>query len=158
MKPRLAATVLLAGAIALTACSRPADTHQGAPASPTGLEISDARLLLPPVKGNPAAIYFDVRNGGSRNVSIRSVSVKDAQSALLHDMEGQGSGRTMGEMAPLVVTPGSSVAFKPGGKHVMVYGLSPDLKPGDTTAMKLTIAGGESITAKVPVQAAGAAR
>ncbi|MXP28445.1 copper chaperone PCu(A)C [Porphyrobacter algicida] len=155
MKKYLAAICLATAGITLAACSGTADTQKTAEdANPTGLEITNARLLLPPVKGNPAAIYFTVKNTGKRNVAIRSASVKDAKSAQLHDMMEYDFKQTMGEMPPLMLQPGASVDFKPGGKHVMVYDLSPTIKVGDSTEMTLTIAGGDSITTKVPVMAA----
>ena len=103
-----------------------------------------------------AAIMFNFasKNAGKRNVAIRSASVKDAKSAQLHDMMEYDFKQTMGEMPPLMLQPGASVEFKPGGKHVMVYDLSPTIKVGDSTEMTLTIAGGDSITTKVPVMAA----
>lgn len=156
MKSFVIAIGLAAAVVPLGACSNQGDTA-AAPqnANPTGLVITNARLMLPPVAGNPAAIYFDIVNDGKSNVAIRSAAVKGAKSAVLHDMMMWDSKPTMGEMPPLMLTPGMKESFKPGGKHVMAYDLSPDIKAGGTTEMTLTIAGGDTVTTKVPVMAAG---
>lgn len=156
MRSLIAVAALAVATLPLGACSDKGDTQAAAKdTNPTGLVITNARLMLPPVAGNPAAIYFDIANDGKRNVAVRSASVKDAKSAVMHDMMEYNFKQTMGEMPPLMLRPGDKVSFKPGGKHVMVYDLSPDIKAGGSTEMTLTIAGGDSITTSVPVKAAG---
>lgn len=148
-----AATLLMAS------CSDSAQTVEPeAEANPTGLTVSNARLMLPPVAGNPAAIYFDLKNEGSRAIAVRRADVADAKSAEMHDMMEYDRAMTMGEMGPTTVPAGETVKFEPGGKHVMVFDLSPEIVAGGTTEMTLTVAGGDKVSFDVPVQAAGAER
>ena len=65
---------------------------------------------------------------------------------------------TMAAMGPLTVPKGETIKFEPGGKHVMAFELSPELKPGATTEMTLTIAGGDKASFPVRVEAANAER
>ena len=54
---------------------------------------------------------------------------------------------------------GETIKFEPGGKHVMAFDLSPELKAGAKTELTLTIAGGDKMRAvEVPVEAADAER
>lgn len=159
MKTILAAAALIAGTVTLTACSD--NAQQTAPAeeaNPTGLTISNARLMLPPVSGNPAAIYFDLKNEGTRPVAVRRADVADAKSASMHDMMEYNREMTMADMGPLTVPVGETVKFEPGGKHVMAFELSPELTAGSTTELTLTVAGGDKVSFPIPVQAAGAER
>lgn len=159
MKTSFAAAVLAAAALSLAACSNEAENAAPvAETNPTGLTITNARLMLPPVTGNPAAIYFDLENEGSRAVAVRRADVADAGSAAIHNtMESNGQ-MSMGEMGPLAIPAGETVKFEPGGKHIMVYELSREVTAGGTTELTLTIAGGDKVSVAVPVQAAGADR
>jgi copper(I)-binding protein len=158
MKTYLAAAALALGTIALAACSGSQDAPPAAEENPTGLEISNARLILPAVAGNPAAVYFDLRNAGTRAVAVRSADIADAKSTAMHDsMEFDGK-MTMNDMGPTAVPQGQTIKFEPGGKHVMAFDLSPELKAGGKTELTLTIAGGDKASFEVPVEAADAER
>ena len=155
MKTVLAAMAL---SLALSACSQSDEAAIPADENPTGLVITNARLMLPPVAGNPAAVYFDLKNEGTRAIAVRRADVADAKSAALHDMMEYNRAMTMADMGPLAVPQGQTIKFEPGGKHVMAYDLSPELKPGGKTELTLTVAGGDKVSVEVPVQAAGAER
>lgn len=158
MKTLLAAAAL-AGTLVLAACSDTAEAPASkADANPTGLTISNARLMLPPVAGNPAAIYFDLKNEGVRTVAVRRADVADAKSASMHDIMEYDREMTMADMGPMTIQKGETVKFEPGGKHVMVFDLSPEVTAGGTTELTLTVAGGDKVSFPVPVQAAGAER
>ena len=156
MLTRVFAAMLLAGStLGLAACGgseteAPATTDDAA-----GLEISNARMVLPAVAGNPAAVYFDLKNEGERGVAIRKAEVDGAGKTEVHGtMEWDGK-MEMSETGPQAVQAGETLKFEPGGLHVMVFDLSPDLVAGSETAMTLTVAGGKSATFTVPIQAAG---
>ena len=96
---RFAPYVVAVAAFSVAACSNESDAPEAAAdANPTGLEVSNARLVLPAVSGNPAAIYFEVTNAGERNVAIRSASVEGASSAQIHDTTEWSGEMVMGEM------------------------------------------------------------
>ena len=159
MKTLFAAAALAATAVSLAACSDGAGSGTAAKdANPTGLTVSNARMMLPPVAGNPAAIYFDLKNDGKRAVAVRRADVADAKSASMHDMMDYNHEMTMADMGPLTVPAGETIKFAPGGKHVMVFDLSPEIEAGGTTEMTLTVAGGDKVSFPVPVQAAGSER
>ena len=159
MKTLFAAAALAAGTLTLAACSGgAADDAAQADDNPTGLVVSNARLMLPPVAGNPAAVYFDLKNDGKRAVAVRRADIADAKSATMHDMMEIDSKPTMADMGPTTIKQGETIKFEPGGKHVMAFDLSPELKAGGKTEMTLTIAGGDKMSVDVPVEAANAER
>lgn len=158
MKTLFAAAALIAGPLALAACSGAQEPAPEEEANPTGLTVTNARLLLPPVAGNPAAVYFDLKNDGARAVAVRRADIADAKSTSLHDMMEYNREMTMADMGPMTVKQGETISFEPGGKHVMAFELSPELKPGGKTELTLTIAGGDKVSVELPVQAAGAER
>lgn len=159
MKTLFATAACLIATALLGACSGTAEPAASpADANPTGLVISNARLLLPPVPGNPAAVYFDVKNEGKRAVAVRRADIAGAKTAAMHDMMEYDFKKTMADMGPLTIPAGQTVAFAPGGKHVMAMDLSPGLRPGGKTELTLTVAGGDKVSAEIPVMAAGADR
>ena len=154
----IAAALAISG-LSLAACSggsedAPAAAEEGI----AGLTISNPRMMLAPVPGNPAAIYMDMAYDGDRNIAIRRVDVAQAGRAELHDMMEYDFEMTMAEMPPLMLQPGDKVSFAPGGKHVMAFDVSPELQPGGRTEVTFTIAGGDKQSFEVPVMAAGEER
>lgn len=133
---------------ALAACSEaPAASDEGAKAS-EGITASNARLMLPAVKGNPGAVYLDIANGSQKNMVIRAVSVAGAQNAMMHTADMQ-------EEAQVVLGPGQTVKFEPGGQHVMAMGLADTITAGSKADVTVTFVGGDTVTVPADVRAAG---
>src|SRR5688500_7115309 len=76
-----AALALAAAALLPMACSEAPEQAETAPEAPEGVSVTNARLMLPAVAGNPGAVYFDIANASERNRVIRAVSVAGAGSA-----------------------------------------------------------------------------
>lgn len=143
-------------AVGLTACSDGAeDTAAEAEAGIPGLTVSNARMVLAPVEGNPAAIYFDLAYDGDRNVALNRASVEGAESATFHDYGEYDFEVQMMDMLPLPLKKGDKVSFEPGGKHLMAMGVSPELKPGGKTDVTIVVSGGGSQTFSADIKAAG---
>ena len=105
LKPVYAALLLAGTGLGLAACSDSAETpSEIGPEGIAGLEITNPRMMLPPVAGNPAAVYFDIAYDGERNLALRSADVAGAERAVMHDMMEYDFEMTMGEMPPLMLT------------------------------------------------------
>lgn len=155
----LAAAVLSIAALGLASCGDGA-TEQAAvaPEGVPGLTITNARMVLAPVEGNPAAVYFDLAYDGDRNVALTRAHVEGAESASLHEYAEWNRQMQMSEMLPLVLKKGDEVAFEPGGKHIMAMNVSPELKPGGTTEVTLTVSGGDKSTFEAEIRGPGEER
>jgi copper(I)-binding protein len=149
-----ASSALMAASLSLAACSsepEPVVEPDGVP----GLTVSNARMTLAPVAGNPAAVYFDVDYQGDRGLSISRAYVEGAESATMHAY-GEWEGKMqMAEALPVAMTKGDTIKFEPGGLHVMAFDVSPDLQPGDTTEVTITVSGGDKHSFPAEVKAAG---
>ena len=121
----------------------------------SGLTVSNGRMVLNAVEGNPAAVYFTLKYDGDRGLAIRKAEVEGAQSAMLHEYGDNQGVREMMEALPITLSKGTELAFEPGSRHVMAMGVSPELKAGTTTNITLTVSGGDSATFPVKVVAAG---
>lgn len=119
------------------------------------LTVQDAWVRLPAVQGRPAAAYFDIRTGAEAKTLLAVKTPAAIRSELHESMKGSGGVMSMKALPQLAIPASSSVAFAPGGKHVMLYDLSPMLKAGDTTRLTLSFADGTSVDTEAKVIAAG---
>jgi periplasmic copper chaperone A len=160
MPARIGFSVLLASALALSACqqrSEPAPQEEPAvstgPEAKPGLSLDSGKLVLPAVKGRPGAVYFSFRNGGDAAVTLAGAHVDGAAKAEMHEtLDG-----SMATIATLDVAAGETVEFAPGGKHVMAFELADNLIAGGTTELTLTLADGDKISAPLDIELRGSA-
>lgn len=134
-----------------TACGEAPEEAAASPAAPDGITVSDARLMLPAVAGNPGAVYFDLANSSSSGHMIRAASVTGAGSAMMHTTTEDGMQETLQVMVPA----GGEVKFEPGGAHIMAMNLSDTVTPGSKAEVTLTFVGGDKISFPAEVRAAG---
>lgn len=155
-KAILASVAGVALAFGVAACSNEAEVPVDAAAdAPAGLTVSDARMNIPAVAGNPGAVYFTLTNGGSEALMLRSASVVGAESTTLHATSEYAGQMTMAELVQLPIDPGESLTFEPGGNHVMVMGLPEGLEPGGEMELTLTFLRGAELTFPVRLLAPG---
>lgn len=156
---RAVITAGLAGMLlVLGACS--SDPAAPAPAEATpgavpGLAITNARLILAPVSGNPAAVYFDLAYEGDKGLTIRKAEVEGAGMTMMHDYGEHDYKVQMMEALPVGIKKGSAVSFKPGGLHLMAMEPSADWAPGGTVKVTLTLSGGTTHVFDAEIRSAG---
>ena len=139
-------------ALGPTACGEAPEAAETGPKLLEGISVTNARVMLPAVKGNPGAVYFDVSNTGTQGLALRAVSVAGAGSTMLHTTVDGGG---MQEAAPILVSPGETVKLEPGGKHAMAMDLADTVTAGSKTDVTVTFVGGDTITVPADVHAAG---
>lgn len=151
-----AGAALALATLGLAACGgEQAAENEASDAAAEGITISDARLILPAVAGNPGAVYFTVNNDGERDRFIRAASVEGAQSAMLHQMGTWNNEPSMDEVFQVPVKAGQELKFEPGGLHVMANGLPDTLAAGGQAQVTVTFVGGKTATFPAEVRAAG---
>jgi periplasmic copper chaperone A len=150
----------LAAMLSLAACGGEADAPatEAVAGQVPGMTITNARLVLAPVSGNPAAVYFDLSYEGEQGLSIRKADVEGAGMTMMHDYGEYDFKVQMMEALPVALTKGTKVEFKPGGLHVMAMEPSADLKPGGKVKVTLTMSGGTTQVFEADVRAAGEER
>lgn len=142
-------------ALALTSCGDAEQAAEVAPDGVPGLTVSNARMVLAPVEGNPAAVYFDLAYDGTRRIALSRGYVDGAESAVFHDYGEYDLKVQMMDMLPLPLKKGDKVSFAPGGKHLMAMGVSPELKPGGQTEVTIIVSGGDKTSFPAKIVAAG---
>jgi hypothetical protein len=114
--------LILSGAVlaltSLAGCNKAADII-----NPPELYVDRAYVALAANPDAPSALYFTV-HGGTSETKLLNVLIDDA---LRYQMHESVRSNGMTEMKPLeyaVIPAGKDVVFKPGGMHVMVWGIS----------------------------------
>jgi copper(I)-binding protein len=89
------------------------------------LKVKEAVLTLSPVDNNPSALHFNVY-GGPEDVHLLRVSSPSAVRVEMHDVtvDSKTGAVTMAPMDRVLIPSGEKVAFKKGGKHVMMWGVN----------------------------------
>ena len=126
------------------------------------LRATHAWVRLAAVPGNPAAAYLTVHGGpdATRLVAIDSAA---AGSSELHEsmktgpVIGQMTGQMTGmqRLDGLDLPPQGKIAFTPGGNHVMLFGVSPQVKPGSHMTLAIRFEKGQPLQVDAKVVGAG---
>ena len=160
----------LAFSLALAACGsdRPGQPVSGettgaaasaaasmAPDAKPGLALTEARLVLPAVHGNPGAVYFTLTNGSAKAARIAAIDVAGAGMAMLHETRQIGGHSAMQALDDPEVPAGGNLVLSPGGKHVMVDAIPADWRPGGTIELTLIFADGDKLSAPIRLDAPG---
>lgn len=102
------------------------------------------------------AAYFTLHNAGDTADRLVSASSPAAGRAELHTHMHDGGVMRMRPVDAIEAPPGTEVALKPGGLHVMMMDLAAPLREGEHFPMTLTFETGGQITVEVPVLGVGA--
>ena len=90
----------------------------------------------------------------SKLLSVASPAAKDVQ---IHEMSMKNDVMTMGPVKSVELPAGKAVTLDPNGYHVMLMGLTAQLKEGDSVPLTLTIENAkgekETVEVKAPVKA-----
>lgn len=89
------------------------------------LKVKEAVLTLSPVDSNPSAFHFNVY-GGPEDVYLLRVSSPSAIRVEMHDVtvDPKTGAVSMAPLQRVAIPAGETVAFKKGGKHVMMWGVN----------------------------------
>jgi copper(I)-binding protein len=107
--------------------------------------VTDATVrLLPPGVTNTAA-YFSVQNSSDTSQILVGASADFATKAEIHNHIVVDDMMRMQQQSEVVIQPGESVHFSPGGLHIMLFGLKQPLSEGQSVSISLHTKAGESI-------------
>jgi copper(I)-binding protein len=127
---------LYAALMALVACSVMAE----APA----LIVLDAWTRQVP-GSDVAAAYLTLRNPTTKPITIVGIESPLAEHAMIHETKTVGGQSQMRPHEQLVVAPGETVKFEPGGLHVMLHGLTRPVAVGQSVPLVLLLADGGKV-------------
>jgi copper(I)-binding protein len=139
-----AAGAAVLGLAALAACGASSASGGGSPAR---ISVSNAYIPLP-ASPDMAVAYFDLSNGGGSTDRLLAVSSPSVQSAELN----QSTTTSMHAINGVDVPAHGEADLARGGTHVMLMGLSPAPRIGQTIELKLSFQHTGTITVRATVQ------
>lgn len=109
---------------------------------------------------NPnSAAYVTIKNDGDQPDRLISATCECATVVSLHTMKMNGSVMEMAEMKDgFPIAAGETVAFVPGGNHIMLEGLKVRPTEGSNVNVKLTFEKAGDVTLSMPVSNAPLAK
>ena len=70
------------------------------------------------------AAYGELMNHGDQTVTISAITADLGSEAQMHDVLADGDQRRMVQLETADIAPGDSLVFEPGGRHIMLLGVS----------------------------------
>ena len=154
---RLQCCAWAAGAL-LVACGAPA----GSAAQTQGVVFENAWIRAPIGGQTTAAGYCDIANHTAGEVVVTGFGVADHAGALrieIHETTqtetAQGTVARMRPVARLAIPAGGALALRPGGKHLMLFGMDGRMEAVD---VRVAFADGAAQTVRFVVRSASRPR
>ena len=127
-----------------------------AQAQAPALMVKNAWARVPLAPQNNSAVYMVLENPSTTARSIVAVTTEDATKAELHETRMGGGMMTMMPAKEVMVPAKGSVEFKPGGYHIMCFGVKKTVKAGDHLNLALKLSDGTTVPVVATVRAADA--
>lgn len=117
--------------------------------------IMDAWVRLPAVSGRPAGGYF-LAHGTPTADALVGVASPRAERIELHSMVEEGGVMKMRAEQSFALPAKGELKFAPGGSHLMIFGLAPGVKPGDSIPLTFSFKSGAKVTVNAEARSAAA--
>ncbi len=114
-----------------------------------GISVKDPWVRRNPPGTSATAAYMVIENPASAGDELLEASCGCSASTSLHVTEMREGQMAMKKVASIEVPAGASVALSPGGYHLMLEGLSGDMK--ESVVLELKFRSGERISVTAPV-------
>jgi copper(I)-binding protein len=115
------------------------------------LTVSDAWIRAMPA-GIPEGGYFTLHNASGKGVVLTGASSPACGSLMLHKSEMTGGMSSMHHVDEVDVPAGGSIAFAPGGYHLMCMQATSAITPGAKVPVTLQFKDGSKLTAPFDVR------
>jgi hypothetical protein len=127
----------------------------GLQAQATTVTAQDAWVRAAPAGRKVTAIFLTAVNSGATARSIVS-GVSDVSDTLeLHEMKRDNGMMRMSPVASIAIPAKGQAELRPGGLHLMLFGLKKPLVAGDSVRVTLTLDNGSRVAFTAPVRAMG---
>ena len=135
--------IALAAPLALAACGDPAPTY-----------IDQAWVRLSPNKDTPSAGYF-VAHGGDAATQLRGVLTDYALKVEMHESMDHDGMMMMQKIDSVDIPAKGKVAFAPGGKHLMIWGINDTAISRGKMTFTFLLANGDRLLVDAVIQKPG---
>jgi hypothetical protein len=128
-----------------------------APARAGGIEVKEPWTRATVFGASVAAGFLTIEDKGNQADRLTGASADVAQKVEIHEMSMEDGVMKMRALPDgIEIKPGETVTLKPGGVHLMMFGLKEKLVPGSMVRVTLNFAKAGAIRVELPVQNVGA--
>jgi len=117
------------------------------------LSVTNGYVPVAPPSAMAHAAYFELTNESDVSRSLIGVSAEGYAMAHIHQSSEQDGIATMAMLHQLDIAPGQSVAFKPGGLHVMLMRPTASRALGEMVELELQFSDGQTLAVVMPITA-----
>lgn len=114
-----------------------------------GISVKDPWVRQSPPGASVTAAYMVIENPSASADELLEISCDCSASASLHVTEMREDSMAMKKVSSIEIPPGASVVLSPGGYHVMLEGLSGDIK--ESVILEFKFRSGARISVAAPV-------
>ncbi len=145
------ARLLLVGAMALAGTLSLGERGAVFAQSPS-VTVSAAWVREPTGNRKQTAVFAVLENTTATKRAIVGGTTDAAETLELHEMKMQGSMMQMSPVKEIAVPAHGKTELKPGGLHIMLFGLKSQPKPGDTITLTLKLDDGTTVAIAAQVR------
>ena len=99
-----------------------------------------------------AAAYLTLRNPTTKPITVVGMESSLAEHVMIHETKTVSGQSQMRPHEQLVIAPGETVKFEPGGLHVMLMGMTQPVAVGKSVPLVLLLADGTKVRAAAVVR------
>jgi len=122
------ALIVLLTMASLSACTQ----ETGPPVS-----VGNIRILAPLTHDAAAVAYFVIDNKSDNPIVVNRIRSPQFSRVEIHESKIVDGISTMRHLESVTVTQGSTAAFEPGGKHIMLNDATTDVSPGTMISLEI---------------------
>jgi copper(I)-binding protein len=123
------------------------------PAQATSLKVTDAWVREMAAGRTVTAVFLELTNAGAAERRLVRGATTAADTLELHEMKRDGGMMRMSPVPQISIPAGETVSLRPGGLHLMLFGVKRPLAAGDTIRVTLTFDDGSTLEVPAAVRA-----
>lgn len=140
-------TVLLS---ALLACTFVVTEAYAKTSAKTTIHVKDVKVVAGG-GGAPGAAYLTIINKSSKADKLVGAKSTAASRVMIHETVDEDGVLKMRHAKSFDIPASGKLVLKPGGRHLMLMGLAPEVKPGTKITLELQFQNAEPVKVTVPV-------
>lgn len=126
-----------------------------APSLQAQVTATDAWVRAVPAGREVTGMFLILKNAGTAERSIVRGKAEVGDTLELHEMKRENGMMRMSPVQAISIPAGGQTELRPGGYHLMLFGLKKPLVVGDTVRATLTLDNGSTVPVQAVVRAMG---
>jgi periplasmic copper chaperone A len=122
------------------------------------VKVTDAWVREMAAGRTVTAVFLELTNAGGAERRLVRGATAAADTLELHEMKRDGGMMRMAPVPQISIPAGETVSLRPGGLHLMLFGVKRPLAAGDTIRVTLTFDDGTTLEVPAAVRAMSGGR